>query len=98
MRIEICEIAECLYGCHRAWRDVVPTHGGLKDIPYRLPTAAGELGKKPAVSEKMKPYPLGDGKHHLSVRNGSENLSGGELRELDLSFFLARREETAAFT
>ncbi len=27
---------------------------------HRLPAAAGELGKKPAVPEEMKPYPLGD--------------------------------------
>ncbi len=58
--IEIGEIAECLYGYHGAWCDIIPSHGGLENIPYRLPAAAGELGKKPAISEEMKPYPLGD--------------------------------------
>ena len=32
VRIEVGEIAECLYGYHRAGCDVIPPHGGLEDI------------------------------------------------------------------
>ena len=74
VRIQIGQIAECLYGYRRGRCYVFPSHGCLENISYRLPAAAGEFGKKPAVPEEMKPYPLGDGKHYLPVRDGSEDL------------------------
>ena len=98
MRIEIGQIAECLDRYRRAGRYVIPSRGSLEKIPYRLPAAAGKFGKKATVSEEMKPYPFGDGKNHLAVGDGSEDLPGGELAELDLSFFLTRRAEASAFT
>ena len=98
MRVQIGQIAECLYGYSSGRCYVFPSHGCLEDILHRLPSAASQFGKKPAVSEEMKLYPFGNRQHHLPVRNRSEDLHGGKLAKLELSLFLARRAETSAFT
>ncbi len=96
--IQITQIAECLDGYRRAGCDIIPSHSCLEDIPYRLPAAAGKFTQQLPVSEEMRANSFGDGKHHLPVRNGCEDLAGGELAELKLPLFLTRRAETAAFT